>query len=568
MSFTRSCGLMLAIAPAIWLADGNAIAAPNVEAAPDFVPPPSAIHQGADGRYRVDTCDKSQRYHCMSNYLMPVGWKPGDSLGKYHLPFAGVTGLAPSDVQGAYKLPSSAAAGGKIVAILDTADSNAYTDLTAYRQTFNLSALPKCTGNPTGTTPCFAQVAENGGPSTGGDSAMNDTETSLDMDMISAACPDCSILLVELNNLTNADIVAGVNTAVNLGALAVSISIGGPEATDPSCGNPGPDTDQFTVPGHLVVAASGDFGYALMDQPPGCSSPSYPASATTVLSVGGTTLFNKGGSWDEAVWNDGTLNTTVYGQDVTTSGCSTEFTMPAYQSTALAGSGCSKRASADVSAAASFASAQGQAIPVYCTMAPMGPWAGVEGTSASAPLVAAMLVRLGLIPAISANMGWLYSHPSAFNDLGSPSYPADTSGATTDSNTGACGKLCTIGPGWDGPSGMGTPNGPALLAAAGSGSSSGGGSGSSSGTSSDAGSSSGGSGSSSGAGSSSGSSSGAASSSGFVDGGSDGGFGNNALGGSNSGCGCRTASPSALGSGALATLGVLGLVVARRRRRR
>ena len=99
------------------------------------------------------------------------------------------------------------------------------------------------------------------------------------MDMVSAACPDCSILLVEIGNqegeYSDQDFVTGAHTAATLGASATSISIGGPEEGD--------DPTGYTTPGHLVLAASGDFGY---DQEiEGASTPSYPASAPDVVAV-------------------------------------------------------------------------------------------------------------------------------------------------------------------------------------------------------------------------------------------------------------------------------------------
>ena len=340
--------------------------------------------------------------------------------------------MSPQDVISAYKLPASAAANGKIVAVLDGPDSKAYADLTAYRAAYGLPAIPKCSGSPTGSLPaCFAQVGENGGPSTGEDSGSDgDSETSLDMQMVSAACPDCSILLVEIGdtqgNFSDSDFVSGAKTAASLGAVATSISIGGAE----SGGSYGGDPTGYTTPGHLVLAAAGDFGYDLVNEGQGADSPSYPASAPDVLAVGGTMLFRSGSQYDEAVWNDGTFNTSQNGQDVTTSGCSTEFAAPSWQAAALSGSGCARRATADVSAAAAFTDG-GQVIDIAVYQAG---WQSVEGTSASSPMMAGILTRLGLAETISGDLGWPYSNPSGFNDLGSAAYPADPSGSTTDSN--------------------------------------------------------------------------------------------------------------------------------------
>ena len=146
--------------------------------------------------------------------------------------------------------------------------------------------------------------------------------------------------------------------------------------------------------------------------------------------------------------------------------------MPAWQATALAGSGCSKRATVDISAAATMqAGSVDQGVAVY-----QAGWLQVEGTVVSAPIVAAILTRLGLAVTISNDLAWPYANPTGLNDLGSASYPVDVAGVSTNASTGtthvACGVLCNVGSGWDGPSGMGTPNGAQLVALGGTGSSS------------------------------------------------------------------------------------------------
>ena len=439
---------------------------------------PAGVHIRRDGRYTVDNCDHSKAHYCYSKVLLPLGWTPDQPVPKHVVEGngggGGLTpqGMAPSDIISAYKIPSNAAANGKIVAVLDSPDSKAFSDITEYRATYGLPVLPKCSGMPTGTSPCFAQVSQTGGASSGGDSGSDgDSETSLDMDMVSAACPDCSILLVVIGDsqgdFTDDDFIAGAKTAASLGAVATSISIGGPEGAGPN-DQGGTDPIGYTTPGHLVLAATGDFGYDLVDEGSNVNTPGYPASAPDILSVGGTILFSTGSGYDEAVWNDsnfgGGFSTGQNGQDVTTSGCSTEFAAKSWQMAALTGTGCSNRATADVSAAAAFVSG-GQLVDIAVYQAG---WQSVEGTSASSPLMAGILTRLGLAEIISNNLGWPYTNPTGWNDLGSAAYPDDSTGSDTDSNDpSSCGKLCTTATGWDGPSGLGTPNGSVLAMLAG-----------------------------------------------------------------------------------------------------
>ena len=135
-----------------------------------------------------------------------------------------VTGYGPADIQSAYKL-AGATSGGRTVAIVDAYDDpNAEADLAAYRSHFGLPACTKANG-------CFKQVNQNGAasplPSTDYGWAL---EISLDLDMVSAACPDCHILLVEANSATDTDLYTAVDTAAATpGVIAISNSYGGGE---------------------------------------------------------------------------------------------------------------------------------------------------------------------------------------------------------------------------------------------------------------------------------------------------------------------------------------------------
>ncbi len=224
-----------------------------------------------DGRYFEDVCDRTSRFFCFSQRLLPVDFEPRTyTRGEYAAPnddSGPPSGsMTPTDVLTAYKIPTSSSAGGKIVALVDMPDASALKDLNTYRQAFGIPALPQCTGtglpDPSGGTPCFASVDEKGGSinQNVGDDQQGDMETGLDLDMISASCPDCSILLVQMtepaiSQVTDMDLLTAAQTGGKLGAQAVSISFGGSEG--------GSDPKGFTTPGHLVLAAAGDSGYLL-----------------------------------------------------------------------------------------------------------------------------------------------------------------------------------------------------------------------------------------------------------------------------------------------------------------
>src|SRR5207248_9545163 len=112
---------------------------------------------------------------------------------------------------------------GKTVAIVDAFDDpNAESDLAVYRSQYGLSACT--TGNG-----CFKKVDQTGGTTYPAADAGWSEEISLDLDMVSAICPKCNILLVEADTNFQTDLGTAVREAATLGANAISNSYGGPE---------------------------------------------------------------------------------------------------------------------------------------------------------------------------------------------------------------------------------------------------------------------------------------------------------------------------------------------------
>ena len=166
-------------------------------------------------------------------------------------PAVAVSGYGPSDLDSAYSVPTTLGSG-KTVAIVDAYDDpNAASDLSTYRSNFGLPACTTANG-------CFKKVNQNG--ATSPLPAANTGwagEEMLDIDMVSAICPNCHILLVEANSPTTANLGTAVNTAVALGAMAVSNSYGGSESSSETSY----DTSYYNHPGVAIVASSGDSGY-------------------------------------------------------------------------------------------------------------------------------------------------------------------------------------------------------------------------------------------------------------------------------------------------------------------
>ena len=340
------------------------------------------------------------------------------------------SGYGSVDLQSAYNLPSSTAGSGKTVAIVDAYnDPNAEKDLGVYRSQYGLPACTTANG-------CFKKVNQTGGTSYPSGNAGWSEEISLDLDMVSAVCPNCHILLVEASSASITNLGAAVNEAATLGATAISNSYGGSESSSDTTY----DSSYYHHPGIMITVSSGDSGYAV----------EYPAASQYVTAVGGTSLTRASNSrgWTESVWS-------TRSSEGAGSGCSADDPQPSWQSpvsniTASPAS-CSKRAVADVSAVADPATG----VAVYDTYAPWTcfffggcgtGWMQFGGTSVASPIIASVYALAGNASSLTYG-SYPYSHTGSLNDV-------------TSGSTASCGSdLCAAVAGWDGPTGLGTPNG-------------------------------------------------------------------------------------------------------------
>ncbi|MFJ7303395.1 putative Ig domain-containing protein [Streptomyces sp. NPDC099088] len=336
---------------------------------------------------------------------------------------AAVSGLSPANLHSAYNLPSTGGSGLTVAVVDAYNDPNAAADLATYRSQFGLSACTKANG-------CFKQVSQTGSTTS---LPTNDSgwagEEALDIDMVSAVCPNCNIVLVEANSANDTDLGAAENEAVALGAKFVSNSWGGDESSSQTS----EDTSYFKHPGVAITVSSGDEAYGA----------EYPATSQYVTAVGGTALTTSSSSrgWSESVWK---TNST----EGTGSGCSAYDAKPSWQTD----TGCSKRMESDVSAVADPATG----VAVYDTYGGSG-WAVYGGTSASAPIIAGVYALAGTPGSADYPAKYPYSHTSSLYDV-------------TSGNNGSCSPsyFCTAGTGYDGPTGWGTPNGTAAFTSGGS----------------------------------------------------------------------------------------------------
>ncbi|WP_200823468.1 carboxypeptidase regulatory-like domain-containing protein [Actinacidiphila yanglinensis] len=346
------------------------------------------------------------------------------------------SGLSPTDLLSAYSLPADGGAGATIAIVDAYDDPTAEADLAVYRQQFG---LPACTAE----SGCLRKVDEHGGANYPAADEGWAGEISLDLDMVSAVAPNAHILLVEADSANTDDLGTAENTAVALGARYVSNSYGA-YTDDPS--EPAIDEAYFDHPGTALVFSSGDDGYGV----------TYPAASPYVTSVGGTSLTRDGSSrgWTESVWNStGTDADGIPHWGAPGSGCSSVETKPAFQTD----SGCPGRTVADVSAVADPATG----VAVYNSFSDQG-WNVYGGTSASAPIIAGTYALAGTPVAGTYPNSYPYNTPSALHDVttgDNASCPASSGcgfGTTPQCDPS---YLCAAEPGYDAPTGLGTPDG-------------------------------------------------------------------------------------------------------------
>jgi hypothetical protein len=327
-------------------------------------------------------------------------------------------GYDPQDLQSAYGIPTS---GGETqtVAIVDAyGDPTAESDLAEYRNEYALGACTKASG-------CFRKVNEKGEEANYpkaeklAEEEGWGEETSLDLDMVSAACPKCHILLVEGVNPEVPSLAKSEAEAAKLGATEISNSYGLPEryCAEVKCSLYAEDYDPASIP---VTVSAGDSYYDNLE-----GTPNWPAASPNVIAVGGTELkkAENARGWSETVW------------EPSGGGCSLEEAKPLWQGDAS----CSKRTGNDVASVA-------ESISIYSTFRLKG-WGNVGGTSAGAPLLAG--IEAHAASAVRSQKGEAFYRHKLYD-------------ITSGRNGTGCGRtyLCEAEQGYDGPTGWGTPDGP------------------------------------------------------------------------------------------------------------
>jgi subtilase family serine protease len=329
----------------------------------------------------------------------------GDEVDAQATPNAVPSGYGPADLRSAYNITTD---GTTTIAIVDAYGyPNAEQDLAVYRSQYG---LPPCTT----ANGCFRKVNQTGqqGSYPKADTGWSQ-ESALDLDMASAMCPGCKLVLVEATTPSFANLAAAVRTAAAIsGVTVISNSYGGTETGSASY------EPSYNQPGKAVTVSTGDSGYGVQ----------FPASSPHVIAVGGTHLVRAANArgWSETAWTSGG------------SGCSSVYAKPAFQTDPQ----CGNRMEADVSAIGD----PNTGVAVYGPTTRRGSgWMVFGGTSVSAPLIGGIYGVTGHTP---TGAGGLYTNASQLNDV-------------TSGTNGSCGGtyFCSAGVGYDGPTGLGTPNG-------------------------------------------------------------------------------------------------------------
>ncbi len=355
---------------------------------------------------------------------------------RFHAAPAAAASYTPRQIAAAYNFPTAVNGAGETVAIIELGGGFSQTDLDSYFAGLGL------------TSPSVTAVGVDGASNSPGVDQNADGEVMLDIEVLGAVAPGVKIV-VYFSNPADQGFLDAVSTAVHDTTnhpSVVSISWGGPEDswTQQARTQMEQILTEAAAVGMTVTVASGDNGSSdgVND---GKQHVDFPASAPHALACGGTSLQITGDQiTSETVWNDGA------GGGAGGGGISIEFAVPSYQSPIHmpdnVDTGQPGRGVPDVA---------GDADPQtgYSILVDGGRQA-VGGTSAVAPLWAALTALLN--ESLGRSVGFLQpqvyaaSAPAGFHDI-------------TQGNNGKY----QAGPAWDPCTGLGSPNGTALLHALG-----------------------------------------------------------------------------------------------------
>ena len=331
-------------------------------------------------------------------------------------------GWTATQLEKAYNLTKSLGKGsGQKVAVIEAGDDpDAATTFATYRSQYGLGTGTLVKYNEDGQESNYPPSCEDYGWC---------VETDLDIEMVSAACPKCTMYLMEAKDGSSiSDFEQAEKEAVTLGATILSNSWSCPENWD--CDDPN-FQNYFDTKGIAYLASTGDDGYNTIGG---------PSVLPSVIGVGGTQLSLSGSKYSETIWNDasaGCGDSSVVGENVP---------KPSWQHDP----DCSSRTDGDVSSESGCSPAVAEYSDLY------GGWFGVCGTSVASPFTAGIIGLAGNASKLNAGESfWKLKKKKLKKDIHYISQGFD----------GSCGGeyLCEAGTkqygNYSGPGGWGTPNG-------------------------------------------------------------------------------------------------------------
>lgn len=341
------------------------------------------------------------------------------------------TSYTPPQLGQLYHFPANTDGSGQTIGLIELGGGYSSTDLQHYFSALGITA------------PSLSSVSVDGGKNQPGGAA--DGEVMLDIEVAGALAPGAKLVVYFAPNTDqgfyNAISQAAHDTTHKPSIL--SISWGGPESnwSTPSLTAMQAALEDAAALGVTVIVAAGDDG-STDGASDGQPHVDFPSSSPYALACGGTELKASNGQiQSEVVWNE-----TASSEGATGGGVSVDFPLPAFQAqinVPKAANGYAGRGVPDVA---------GNADPLtgYQVLVD-GKSQVIGGTSAVAPLWAALIARL------NQQLGSSLGNPhAAFYQIGSAAFRDITQG-----NNGS--YQAAIG--WDPCTGLGSPNGQALLTA-------------------------------------------------------------------------------------------------------
>jgi kumamolisin len=357
---------------------------------------------------------------------------------------AGAVPLTALQVASFYDFPAGTDGTGQTIAIIELGGGYNAADLTTYFSGLSLSV------------PSVTAVGVDDGSNSPGQSA--DGEVELDIEVAGAVAPKASFVVYFAPN-TDQGFIDAISDAVNSKPtpIAVSISWGGPEnswAAQSMTGMNEAISDAAAL-GTTVTVAAGDNGSSDNASSTSGVQVDFPASSPYSLACGGTTLVGNTATstiTSEVVWNELAIQGGAGG-----GGVSVTYAQPTWQKDA------GVPASAAGGTGIGSATEPGRGVPDVAGNA--DPYSGYQvvvdgkpqpigGTSAVAPLWAGLIARLA--QASGTRFGLL--QPLLYAGI----TPGVDVAGFRDIVEGTNGAY-KAGPGWDACTGLGSPNGTALL---------------------------------------------------------------------------------------------------------